>query len=198
MSLLRKGQKIEDLSLRQDAKEWDQEYLEGHWEVLKEPSEYERFNVIIGIIEKYRSSPSILEIGCGEGILQSRLQKSAYSEYLGIDVSEVAIKYAEHLCDAKTNYIIADMECFEADKKYDLVIFNESVYYAVNPINLMSKYGKFLKSGGIMIVSIYNLSFNKVTRKLINKTYKPIQEIITSNKYGKWFCTVYDKNVLEL
>jgi 2-polyprenyl-3-methyl-5-hydroxy-6-metoxy-1,4-benzoquinol methylase len=39
-------------------------------------------------------NPSILDLGCGEGILHERMEKGSYSEFIGIDFSSESIKQA--------------------------------------------------------------------------------------------------------
>ena len=50
----------------------DCEYKSGSWDYLRGPEELPRFSIVAGYCHHFRPNSAILEIGCGEGILQER------------------------------------------------------------------------------------------------------------------------------
>src|SRR5438876_6993820 len=76
------------------AEEWDSQYEKGHWEYMKCLEEVGRYSLIAGYIHYLKPGGSILDVGCGEGILQQRLNLDGISKYVGIDISKVAIDAA--------------------------------------------------------------------------------------------------------
>src|ERR1700743_2361080 len=101
---------------------WDTEYATGAWDYLG-ASQHLNYATLLGFLQKYAHHSTILEVGCGEGILQQRMPIGAYSKYLGIDVSKVAISKAATANNSSTEYRQADMERFIPQEKYHLIIF---------------------------------------------------------------------------
>ncbi len=72
-----------------DKKTWDNEYLAGRWDSLSKNNKNNNNTVISSIINQ-DSRTDIIDVGCGEGFLSSLMDK----KYLGVDISDVAIKRA--------------------------------------------------------------------------------------------------------
>lgn len=64
---------------------WNAEYEAGRWTYLGQLPELARFSVLIGY--HFKPGGSILDIGCGEGVLYERMQAHGYSRYVGVDLS---------------------------------------------------------------------------------------------------------------
>jgi len=73
------------------AKRWDEEYANGRWDYLENLSELARFCIVVGYCAFLKPKSSILEVGCGSGILMRRLRVVGYSSYFGVDLSREAI-----------------------------------------------------------------------------------------------------------
>src|SRR6266487_5146131 len=52
---------------------WNLQYFDKRWDCLSNDGEVSRYSVIMGYIQYFKPTGSILDIGCGEGILQERL-----------------------------------------------------------------------------------------------------------------------------
>jgi 2-polyprenyl-3-methyl-5-hydroxy-6-metoxy-1,4-benzoquinol methylase len=76
----------------------------------------------------YRPGGSLLDVGCGEGVLQRRLRALGYARYLGIDSSEEAIARAQTERDARTEFRCADAETYMPQDRFDVIVFNEVLY----------------------------------------------------------------------
>ncbi|KIO77860.1 hypothetical protein TH53_06910 [Pedobacter lusitanus] len=177
---------------------WDADYTRGIWDYLRDNLEVERFQTVAEKAELYSNDGAILEVGCGEGILQSRMRRPSYTKYLGIDISKVAITRAAHLCNEFINYSYADMERFEPQQKFDLIIFNESLYYAKDPISLLLNYAGYLESDGHIILSIYETEENRKLMNSIHKTYALKDQQISTNTRGTWHCLIYQRQSIIL
>ncbi len=136
---------------------WDAQYKSNQWEYLKQIDQLARYSIIVGYFNNLKKGGSILDIKCGEGIFPENLCKNFYSKYIGIDISEVAINQALIKQDNKTFFIKADLKEFNTKQKFDVIIFNEVLYYfeANEILNIMKKYKVFLKNDGLFIVSMY-------------------------------------------
>jgi 2-polyprenyl-3-methyl-5-hydroxy-6-metoxy-1,4-benzoquinol methylase len=143
--------------LRTDRSRWNYQYDKGLWAGLENLDELARFSILAGYVQFLKpNNPSILEIGCGEGILAKRIGRQYYGSFLGTDVADAAIERAiSRFGDEKTHFEAVDMNDFETDKQFDLIIFNEAIYY-LNPLidRLVNQYAPMLKPDGLLIVSM--------------------------------------------
>lgn len=68
---------------------WDQEFASGKWRFADDTSG----DVVYQHLEKYVGRGSVLDLGCGQGSTAIELA-SPYVSYVGVDISEVALKRA--------------------------------------------------------------------------------------------------------
>lgn len=127
--LFGKGRKSKQHPFVQQGTEyWDSMYEEGKYERLRHTDQVARYSVIVGYIQFFKDNCKILDIGCGEGLLKTRLYNSLYSRYLGVDVSPVAIRMASQHEDNKSEFRIGAMENVNIDEQFDIIVFNDSLY----------------------------------------------------------------------
>jgi len=143
--------------LRTDHSRWNYQYDKGLWDGLENINELARFSVLAGYVQFLKPhQPAILEVGCGEGILAQRIGQQHYSLYLGTDVADAAIEQAtQRFGDDKTHFEAIDMNDFRTDKQFDIIIFNEAIYYLKPMVEkLLIQYVPMLKPNGLLIISM--------------------------------------------
>ncbi len=173
---------------------WETEYSGEKWNFLESINELSRYSVIAGYISYLKPQAAVLDIGCGEGILFDRYQGHGYSNYLGVDISQVAIDRLADRQDAKTRFIQADAEAFEPTELFDVIVFNESLYYFHRPLMGMKKYCHALKPNGLIIVSTFNTSSRgKAILRKLKEQYRVLDETEISHRPSSmsWTCTVF-------
>lgn len=157
--------------LLKDPKIWDNQFEDGSWDYLDEIYQLARYSVIVGYFKYFiKFSGSILDLGCGQGILHKRFAGENYSKYVGIDISEKAIIRAKLNIDQKSSFICQDLQKYEPDQMYDLIVFNESLYYFEKPLELLNKYKNYLNPDGKIIISMWD------NPERNNKLWIPITE----------------------
>ena len=165
----------------------DAEYSSGIWDYLRMVNELPRFSVVVGYCHHHKKAGKILEIGCGEGILQERLCPSKYSLYVGVDISTEAIRLASHKQDEKTYFVSEDACIYSPTERFDIIVFNECLEYFDDPMNVVRRYERFLENDGIFIVSMFvGISTVRSRRiwKMLESVYKPEAETCVSTKSG--------------
>jgi len=143
--------------LRTDRSRWNYQYDKGLWDGLENMDELARFSILAGYVHFLKpDNPSILEIGCGEGVLAQRIGRQHYGSFLGTDVANAAIERANsRFGDSKTRFEAVDMNDFQTDEQFDVIIFNEAIYYLKPMLDkLMFQYAPMLRSNGLLIVSM--------------------------------------------
>ena len=103
------------------------------------------------------SNPSILDIGCGGGVLTMRMQDTPYSYFCGVDFSKVSIEKAKKYKYPNSDFEYADAIHYIPKQKFDIIIFNESFYYINDKEKdkAMARMIDALTPQGILMTSIY-------------------------------------------
>ena len=149
--------------------------------------ELAHYSVIVGYCYYWKSNPTILDVGCGQGILQGKLNIGSYSFYEGIDISHEAILQAEHKIDLNTDFHVANILDFKTKKLFDIIIFSESLYY-LDTINEISKvidiYAQFLEVNGKIIISQFATeNVNEIWKELDMKLIL-IDQVEVTNRFN--------------
>jgi 2-polyprenyl-3-methyl-5-hydroxy-6-metoxy-1,4-benzoquinol methylase len=133
---------------------WEEQYRSGFWDYLDSASEIAHYMVIVGYVQHFCANPAILDVGCGHGRLFQLLHGYLFKSYLGIDFSAESIQQAQPLVSAVARFERVDFQQFVPPDRYDVIIFNESIYYAPRPEELLRRYMSALAKDGVMIVSM--------------------------------------------
>lgn len=137
---------------------WNKQYKSGRWKNLRSDKERERYSTIIEFIAKHgNNNPSVLDLGCGEGILCERMKNESYIEFVGMDFSSESIKQAVEKNLDKAVFKVADLHYFKPEQKYDVIVFNEAFYYVHDSekAKVLQIMMDALTENGIIINSIY-------------------------------------------
>lgn len=141
--------------------EWDSEWKSGSWSYLANtPIELSRLAVIGNVfIPSYAptAEASILDIGCGEGLLLEYLNNTYKPGYVGMDISKEAI--AKALTRRPDNkFIVSSVSDHLPTRNYDVIVFSEVLNY-VDYESVLRNYELSLSAKGIVIISTF-LGFN--------------------------------------
>ena len=98
---------------------------------------------------------SFLDLGCGNGWVVRNVTKNSLCEKaVGIDGAKQMIAKAKS-SGGDGKYILADINSFESDEKYDVIHSMEVLYYLEDPSKVVQKISDFwLNEGGRLIVGI--------------------------------------------
>jgi len=138
---------------------WNREFAKGRWNCLDETPE----DCVYCYVEKYCKGGSILDLGCGSGNTGNELDVNKYQDYTGVDVSDVAIQKAMERtkrvgrCE-KNHYFQSDIYTYLPRKKYDVILFRDSIYYIPQPRidPTLDRYSNYLTEHGVFIVRIFD------------------------------------------
>jgi 2-polyprenyl-3-methyl-5-hydroxy-6-metoxy-1,4-benzoquinol methylase len=132
---------------------WDKQYSSGAWDFLKSSAEMPRYGVIASYCRSAGPDASVFDIGCGIGLLLKWLPW--HVRYLGIDVSEAAIRQARENDRPRASFEVANAVSFDPGERFDVVVLNELLYYVECPELLVDRCAGFLRAGGVIVVSMY-------------------------------------------
>ena len=151
------------------AQAWDREYQSGHWDFLGRLDSLGGLASVLGYCQ-FLEPASILDVGCGAGLLAKKLKVLPYKSYLGVDLSAEAIAQAAPVADARTAFAVAEAGDFHSDRRFDLIIFSQIMNYIPDPDAMLARYARYLTPQGRIIVSLYNTGRTRAAWSLMEKT----------------------------
>ncbi|MFN4145378.1 MAG: class I SAM-dependent methyltransferase [Runella sp.] len=182
--------------LRRDRDRWNYQYNLGRWESLGDINELSRFSVIVGYTQFLKPNAKILEIGAGEGYLQQRFDKTKYSLYYSTDASDVAIANGKKHEDEKTKYLVADMNTYQPDQKFDVIIINEAIYYGGSVDKVLNRFNPYLNPEGIFIVSINGDERNAAWHRMMEQSsFEKLSGTVVQTARNTFYITVLQGKV---
>jgi len=132
---------------------FDSEYAAGDWDHLTDVLERPRYGVIAAYCQHFAPGGRLLDVGCGVGLLVPHIGADANVAYVGVDVSAQAVAAAEAGASGRVTFHVADIAGYSPAGRFDVVIFNEVLYYLHAPGEVFARYSRLLAPAGIMIVS---------------------------------------------
>jgi len=157
---------------------WDEEYSSGKWDLsgAKPPSVRDP---IYQFLDRHGLGARILDLGCGTGVTALEMT-AAFREYIGVDVSDVAIvtanreAYRNSTCAGKTRFCVGDISDFAPVGEFDVILFRESIYYL--PTHQIKKaldhYGSYLSENGVFIFRLCNRNKYSSIIDLLEKNFR--------------------------
>ena len=174
---------------------WEQEYAAGTWKYVEELRELARYSVIIGYGAYFKPGGSVLDVGCGTGLLQRRVRALGYSHYLGIDGSETAIAQALQERDARTEFLCADAEIYAPQESFDVIIFNEILYYLSDPVGIFQRMARALNPEGIVVVSMRQTPNSPPIWRSLDRVARTLDAVMVANQNRPWEIKVFQPKV---
>mgnify|MGYP003734298467 CR=1 FL=1 len=103
-----------------------------------------------GITEKV----SVLDVGCGTGVLISDYLKRSAAQVTGIDISEKMIKIAkEKFPDPRVLFICGDAETIRFGKTFDCCVIYNAFPHFPEPYSLIKNLAASVKQGGKLTIA---------------------------------------------
>ena len=140
---------------------WNNEYSNGRWDHLdtRDDCHVER------LLERFASRGRILDLGCGSGVLAANLEPASYTEYVGVDISDVAIKRARERAQERQGrgecvFVQHDILDYKPSGRFNVILYGDSIYYisARQILPMLKRYSSFLAEDGVFIARIFDVS----------------------------------------
>jgi 2-polyprenyl-3-methyl-5-hydroxy-6-metoxy-1,4-benzoquinol methylase len=170
---------------------WDEQYRQGNWSYLRAPSELARYGALVAFVERLTPGKTVLDVGCGEGILRDLLRAGGYQRYVGIDVSAVAIEAARRTADRRDELILGDAETLALADTFDAVVLNESLYYFRDPLAQAERYLAMTSPAGALIVSMFESPRTRAILRALGHRCRRAQSLRLESAAGAWLLDVF-------
>lgn len=108
-----------------------------------------------------RNRDRVLDVGCGQGIMLKRMEKTYKIEGIGIDVSPVCINYAKKcFSDSHINYEVGDIKktLFESES-FNLIVSFDVLEHIEAQKKALSEMARVVKPGGKIFIYTLNKNY---------------------------------------
>lgn len=160
--------------------DWDTHYGAGDLDHYKNLAEISRYSLLLGYLTFFGDSPSVLDVGCGAGILVERTRGLGWSRYLGIDPSSAAIEQADRLSDDATTFRVAESPTPDLGQ-FDFVVCNEMLYCVPDAARLLDTIPAVLKPGGHLLTSIWHHPGDTALHKMLGRRFRLVDAVDVKN-----------------
>ena len=150
--------------------QWRSRYDSGGWDYLAGVGQLGHYSLLAGYLQFYECR-SILDVGCGEGLLRARMDNMRFDRYVGIDPVATAVQRAQSRADARTEFVVGDV--FSADLgDFDAVVCNEVLYCVPDPAAILDRARTLLRQGGYFLTSNMRHPGDAGLRRLIAERFR--------------------------
>lgn len=127
------------------------------WKNTFGPRHAQKLQSILKMISEVEKRPSILDVGCGDGVVSQEIKQSLKAVVIGVDVSrEYLLKASKKIdgtvmCNIETNLPFRD-------GVFDLCAQLDVIEHVANTDKLLSEAYRILRPSGYLIISTPNLA----------------------------------------
>jgi len=140
--------------------------------------------------------PSVLDLGCGEGLLREHLDPRHFSGYVGVDPTAVAIERASALANEHTRFVLGDP--LEASlEPADVVVCCEVLYHVAEPERLVERAIALINPGGYLLTSIFHHAGARSLWQHIDRRLVEVDAVELRNNVGgrrRWRVAMHQKS----
>jgi malonyl-CoA O-methyltransferase len=114
-------------------------------------------DLISAIIQRQNSFKSVLDLGCGSGLITQKLAyQISCAEFLALDISHELISLAQdRLKDSNVSFLHSDYDVYDIQHEtFDLIFSNMALQWSSNLSILLLRLSKALSRTGILAFSI--------------------------------------------
>lgn len=144
--------------------------------------------VILAFIRPLLVRPvSLLDIGCGSGLMLQALDGATVERYVGVDISKHAIEEAaKNLAGHKhwnnVRLEVSDLRDFtpQDSSLFDAIVFNEVLYLidAEEVVEQLKRYANWLQPHGYFCISMKDNPKSHLIYRLVSRHFEPVQSIL--------------------
>ena len=170
---------------------WDDQFARGKWDYLRA-----RDIKVRDLIANLASGGTVVDLGCGEGLLAFELPETSYTRYIGVDVSTVAIenalRRAFQTSNTKCTFIATDLREWEGTEEADVILIEEALYYLTPSAQhtLLDTCERSLSDRGKLVVIIHDAKKHPRTVALLKERFGDSCETPTG---GSRFCFIVER-----
>ena len=129
----------------------------------------------------------ILEIGCAAGMTGNKLKQKPGVYVAGVELDHRAAVEAKKVLDDVIEGDIETLELPFGEKRFDCILFADVLEHLIDPLDVLKKTRKFLKTDGSVIASIPNVQYLGLVSQLVEGNWTYQDEGILDRTHLRFF-----------
>jgi 2-polyprenyl-6-hydroxyphenyl methylase/3-demethylubiquinone-9 3-methyltransferase len=160
---------------------WRTAYDSGSLDYFASIEELGRYSILVGYLGVVGRGASILDVGCGPGILRGRVPDEWVGSYVGVDPTAGAIETASAMDAPRTRFVTGELRDVLADGPDDVVFCNEVLSVVPDPAALADDLVRAVRPGGHLLTSIWRHPGDQVLWRLLDARFQRVDEVVVRN-----------------
>ena len=152
-------------------------------------------NINEAVLRNVPKGSTVLDVGCGSGILGAELKKKGCTVY-GLDYDVESLQIAK----TRLDYVMrVDIEKSipKLKKQFDVIIFADILEHMRFPDKVLKQYLSFLKQNGRIIVSLPNIANWTIRTKLLFGNFTPTETGFLDKTHLKFYTLTTARRLLK-
>ncbi|MFN2607335.1 MAG: trans-aconitate 2-methyltransferase [Acidimicrobiales bacterium] len=171
---------------RWTTEQWDAAHAAGSLGYYGGLGELARYSVIAGYVawfaaERPDRPPTVLDVGCGAGLLRRHLEGAPFAEYVGVDLSGAAIQAATTGMHARSRFVKGDIAELDLGR-FDVVVLNEVLYYAPDARVFLQRARSALHADGLLVVSMWRHPRDRSLWRILDEAFSLVDRVAVRNR----------------
>jgi trans-aconitate methyltransferase len=154
---------------------WNDSWSHGY--DLNVAQEDARYGTLMALMRRYERKGPLLDVGCGDGLLEERYRKLSGVQMVAFDYSATAIDRARARRLPDVNFLCADSRTFRPEQQFSIVVLNESLYYVDDYLGMMKNLSRALRADGVFVISMHDTRITKRIWKNVLRSYPLLQGV---------------------
>jgi SAM-dependent methyltransferase len=174
---------------------WDALYDSGELDFYENVDGLARYGVLAAYLRRIEAR-SILDIGCGPGILRRFIEGVGFTSYVGIDHSPAAIARAKQYEDDRTTFTTAERMPPE-EGPFHVVVSNDMLLYVEDAGEFLDYVSELLEPGGFFLSAVWRHSRDVVLQRRIDERFDLVDRVLikqlASDERPRWIVAWHAK-----
>ena len=166
---------------------WTDAYGSGQLDYYGTLDELARYSLLVGYVGFFvppspdRPPPRLLDVGCGTGLLRTRLPETAVGDYVGVDLSPAAVEAAGHRPLPGARFLEGDV--FSVDVgRFDVVVLNEMLYYVEDLEPFFGRLAELLEPSGLLLISMWRHPGDRSLWQEVDRRFPLVDRVEARNR----------------
>ena len=143
------------------------------------------FSTIVKLIPE--GTKSILNVGCGKGVLGKALKVKGIKEVWGIEIDPLLASEAVFFMDRVITGDIENIIIPERKNSFDCIVMTDVLEHLKDPWSAFKKLTEYLSEDGVMIASISNIRHYRVIKDIIKDRWFYCESGILDSSHLRFF-----------
>lgn len=167
---------------------WNDSWSQGYARRMDRSPEDARYGALVALMRRHEGEGPILDVGCGDGLLEEWYRKVSSVPIVAFDYSTAAIELAKARHLPGVEFSCGDGRTFQSAQQFSLVVLNESLYYVDDYLTLLKRLSSAMTADSLFLVSMHDTRITRRMWKNVRREYDSIDGVTLKHEVsgGLW------------